>query len=469
MAEADPLLAKIAAFAAGFELSAASPGDIEAALLRIVDTFGAALGGFDEAASSRTRAIALASGGPPEATVFGTAAKACAEMAAFANATASREAEMNDVYMSRAGAGAHPSDVILPILALAEAREASGAAFLASVLVAYEIYVQMSDEIGIDGFDQTTLAGIAVAAGAARVAGLGQARIAQAVSMAAVANNPLNQARRDTASMWKSIASGQAGKAGVFAALLAEAGIEGPAQPFSGSCGWLRGLAGGADVLIDLGGASLRIGDVQIKPRASCQVTISSILAAEDAAAKTDGASAIEHVLVETYAFAQRSVGSGAHRWNPTTRESADHSIPYVVAATLCDGTVGPAQFRPERIADPRIRALMARVEVVADDSFTARHEAAVPEHHTRVTVTLSDGRRVVGLTGGASGDLADAPSAAMVEDKFLRVAKAPLGSARAREALAGVRGLTSLSRAGDLMPLFHIHDPVTPEGRAAQ
>lgn len=458
MADADGILSSIAGFAAGLDLGSVHDADIEAARLRILDTLGAALGGFDETASTLTRTMAMQSGGRAEATVFGTAQRTGIEMAAFANATASREAEMNDVYMSRAGAGAHPSDVILPILAMAEARGASGRDFLSAVLVAYEIYVQMSDDLNIEGFDQTTLAGLAVAAGAARVAGLDRHGIAQAVSIAAVANNPLNQARRDRASMWKAIASGQAGKAGVFAALAAEAGLEGPEAPFAGSCGLLHGLAGGRGDLGPLGVGRLRIGEVAIKPRASCQVTISAILAAEAAAAQISSPDQIVAVRVDTYAFAWRSVGSGAHRWDPRNRESADHSIPYVTAAALVDGSVGPAQFRPDRISDPVVRQLMAKVEVAPDDAFTARHEAAVSEHHSRVTVTLADARQVVGRTGGEHGDLADPADAARVQDKFLGVAKGLLGRGRALRAIAAVRGLEGMARAGDLMSLFTIN-----------
>jgi len=459
MSERDAILAAIADFSAGFDLSAAAVQDVEAARLRVLDTFGAALGGFDETASVLTRNLALRSGGPADATVFGTSCKTGIEMAAFANATASREAEMNDVYMSRAGAGAHPSDVILPILAVCEARNVSGRDFLAAVLIAYEIYVQMSDDLKIEGFDQTVLAGLAIAAGAARALGLDRRGIAQAVSIAAVANNPLNQARRDRISMWKAIASGQAGKAGVFAALAAEGGLEGPEQPFAGSCGWLHNLAQGEGSLGRLGaGERLRIGEVAIKPRASCQVTISAILAAEQAAARIDNPGQIAAVRVETYAFAWQSVGSGEHRWDPQSRESADHSIPYVTAAALVDGTVGPAQFRPDRLRDPLLRQVMSRVEVVPDDEFTARHQTAVPEHHSRVTVTMKDGSEVVGRSGGEHGDPSDVMNPLQVEDKFRKVAAGMLGADRSENAIIAVRDLTDMERAGDLHALFAVN-----------
>src|SRR5690606_6574377 len=108
-----------------------------------------------------------------------------------------------------------------------------------------------------------------------------------------------------------------------------------------------------------------------------------------------------ERVVVETYDQAVRLVGTGEQRWNPTTRETADHSIPYVVAAGRCDGTVGQRQFRDDRLWDPDLRALIQKIEVLNNEDFSEAYERQPRQHYTRVTVHTKAGEVVVGEAGG--------------------------------------------------------------------
>lgn len=463
--ETDELQERIADLACGLRFEMLLKEDADAAIVRVADTFAALAAGFDSPTARRARDFAVTRPSPGGATVIGTGAKVTPEMAAFVNATTSREAEWNDVYMSRGGGGSHPSDVVMPILAAAEHAGADGATFLAGVVIAYEIYMSFSDLVSITGFDQSGLAGIGVAAAAGRVMGLSRDQIRQAISIATVANNPLNQSRRNDLSMWKAAAAGQGGMAGLLAALMARHGMEGPSMPFQGAAGWCTHIARNAFDLpaLDPEGSRFRIRDTQIKPRASCQVTISSILAAEDAARRLpEGAAradAIAHVLVETYAYAKRGVGSAPHCWNPLSRESADHSIPYVVSAALIDGTVGPRQFQDDRLWDPQIRGLLPKVEVRADDAFCAAYEDYPRKHHTRVTVELVSGMRITGETGGPQGDLGDEPSRAQLERKFLDLTGSRLGESAARKALERLLGIASVGDIGEIAALLSIDE----------
>src|SRR5690606_15660595 len=97
--------------------------------------------------------------------------------------------------------------------------------------------------------------------------------------------------RRDTLTMWKAAAAGQAGRAGVFAAILARAGMQGPSLPFTGQLGWTKVVARNDLDMTTLDprkGHRLRLHDVMIKPRAACASAISSILAAEEAHRQID-------------------------------------------------------------------------------------------------------------------------------------------------------------------------------------
>jgi 2-methylcitrate dehydratase len=455
--KSDPLQDRIARFAASLAFENLAADDVQAAKARIIDTFAAAYAGFFSETAHAARVYAASLGAAGCATIIGTRERASPEAAAFANSTTSRQAEWNDVYMSRGGGGAHPSDVTLPILAAAEYAGASGKEFLTAVVIAYEIYMNLSDAVKITGFDQSVLAGIAVAAGAGRVLGLTEPQFKQAVSICAVANNAINQTRRDQLTMWKAAAAGQGGRAGVSAALMAKAGMEGPSLPFEGAAGWNQNVArnkyevGG----LDPQAARYRIRDALIKPRASCAVTISSIFAAEDAAREVRAAD-VERVLVETYAYAKNGVGTGEHRWNPNSRESADHSIPYVVAAALCDGTVGQRQFKDDRLWGADIRALLPRIEVQANDAFTEAYEAHPRLHYTRVTVHTKSGGVVVGQAGGPDKeDMGKEKSAAEIEAKFLSLAVDLIGEQRAKEALRRMWSLPEITNVKEIPPLF--------------
>jgi 2-methylcitrate dehydratase len=327
----------------------------------------------------------------------------------------------------------------MPLLGVAEHVRASGRELISAVVLAYEIYLRFSDVIGTRPFDCANYACLGVAVASAKLLGLTPAEISAAASMAVVPNNVLRQVRTGHLSMWKAVTAGHAGKAGVFAAMLAREGMNAPYLPFEGKSGWCDHIAGKRFALDAMGGDNTRfkILDTMIKPRSSCATTISSILAAEKTALALQGRTAdVERVTVEVYETAKAGMGTGEHHWNPDCRETADHSIPYVVAAALLDGTVTPRQFDDVHLHSPELRALLAKIEVVANDEFTRAYDRLPVEHHTRVNVVMRGGERYTGEAGGAKGDLSQPKSDVEIAEKFLGVADEFLGPERARTAL---------------------------------
>ena len=454
----DAIQQRLTEYALGLNYEDLPDDIVHIAKLRLIDTLGALIGGFDGEPCRIARAAAGLVSSPFAATIVGTRDQTSAEMAAFNGATA-RYVEMNDVYHWPGSGGGHPSDVVMPVLAVAEPGHSSGRDLITSLVLAYDIYLRLSDTVRVShqGFDATNYAVLGTVVAAGKLLGLSQAQLAQAISMAVVANAPLGQARTGALSMWKAVAAGQAGKAAVFAALLAREGMEGPDQPFEGAAGWNRAVAGGPFALEVLGGngTPFKIADVIVKPRSSCASTISSILAAEQAGAPLQSPTEVERVTVEVYAAAKRGMGTGEHLWHPETRETADHSIPYVVTATLLDGTVGPAQFYPDRMRDPQLQRLLQKVEVVANDEFTAAYERLPVEHRTRVTVVTRDGQRHIGEVSGLKGDVTDPMSDAEIEEKFRRLTEAHLGGARVRSVLDRLWNLEALADVAEVPAAF--------------
>lgn len=435
----DTIQTRLCEYAEQLSYSQLPDAVVGAAKLRVVDTFGALLAAYPDSSCQRIRSTAVT---PPDgggATILGSRAKTSTEMAAFINGTTARFAELNDAYHRAGIAGGHPSDVIASIFAVAEQTRSNGRALIEAVVLAYEVYLRLVDRCDLTGgFDYTTLVAIGSALGIGKLMALPQDRLRHCVAIAVVSNNALRQSRVGQLSLWKSAASGYAGRTAVFAAQMASAGAEGPYLPFEGEAGWLDHVAGGRFEISGMGGedTSYKIVESLIKPRPACGTTISSILAAEKAFAQLSDSSVIDRVTVETYFKAVRDNGRGDHHWNPQSRETADHSIPYLVAATLRNGTIGASSYQAEQLADPEIRRIIASLDVVEDVEFSAAYEKTPLEHRTRVRVITRDGRTLVEETGGPHGDVADFGDAPNIEDKFIRMAGGYLGSERAHAAL---------------------------------
>ncbi|MBI4304551.1 MAG: MmgE/PrpD family protein [Chloroflexi bacterium] len=455
----DKLQERLANYAYSLNYESLSSDAVHAAKVRVIDTLGSLIGGFFAEPCRIARAMAAQVSSPMSATVLGTREKSSVEMAAFANATAARYVEMNDVYHWPGSDGGHPSDVITPILAIAEPAHSSGRDFLTAVVLAYEIYLRLADSVKLAerGFDYTNYVCLGTGVASGKLLGLSQAQLAQCVSLSVVPNNSLSQARRGHLSMWKAMASGQAGKAGVFAALLARQGIEGPVSPFCGDYGWFMAVSGKTLSLDVMGGngTPFKIPDTIIKPRACCSNTISAALASEKVYPELKSARDIEHVKVEVWERAFRGSGSGEHHWHPQTRETADHSIPYVVAVALMDGSVGPRQFSPDRIADQELLALVQKVEVINNPEFTQAYMKIPAEHRIRVEVVTNDGKRHVSELSSIKGDPIDPMTDGEIEDKFRMQCEDFLGKDRVRFILDKLWQLEKMNDVAAIPPTF--------------
>jgi 2-methylcitrate dehydratase len=450
----DRLQSRLAGYAAALDYAALPPSTVQAAKVRVIDTLGALAGGFDGEPCAIARRMAARTPLADGATVYGTATRTTPEMAAFANATAARYVELNDVYHWPGSAGGHPSDVVMPLLGVAEHAGKGGRDVIAAVVLAYEIYLRLSDAIGRTAFDCANFACLGIAAGSAKLLGLPAGQIGDSLSMAAVPNSILRQVRTGHLSMWKAVTAGHAGKAGVFAALLAREGMNAPFLPFEGKSGWCDHIAGKRFALDVMGGngVSFKIEDTMIKPRSSCATTISSILAAEKVAPRVmQRLGEVERITVETYERAKIGMGTGEHHWDPDSRETADHSIPYVVAAALMDGAVTPRQFDNEHLASAELRGLLRKIEVVVNDDYTRDYEKVPVVHRSRVNVVLRGGERLSGEAGGDLGDLSQPKSDADMSRKFLGTAEPFLGAGRAKAALELLWKLDTLA---DVAPI---------------
>ena len=385
---------------------------------RTIDVLGCAMGAYEVKPSKMARAHALAATAEPGATVLGTRHKTTPELATFANGVMMRYLDFNDTSMAAQEAG-HPSDNIAAVLAAAEYARADARTVITGIALAYEVEGRFEDFLIRDkGWDYVTYVAISSAAGAGKVLGLNREQMANALALAATPNAALRQTRVGALSMWKGCAAANACRNGVFAALMARLGLTGPEEAFEGPKGFLNQVTGPIE-LPPLGGNStpFRVQTAKFKYlplEYHVQCAIEPALALRDALGGTTDE--IEKVIVDTYDFAVEAAADSPDKWDPVTRETADHSLPYMIAVALTRGGVWLDDLSEERFKDPILRPLMRKIEVRKNAELTRIY----PETNSfRIEIVTRSGQRHVRESRYAKGHPQNPMTDQEIETKF--------------------------------------------------
>lgn len=382
---------QLARFVTDSDYSSLSPAAAEQLKIRVLDTLGVAIGALDAEPLVAIRKLTQSLGGNGASTLIGGGTSA-PDRAAFYNTALSRYLDYMDSYLA-AGETNHPSDNIGAVLAAAESAGASGKDFLTAVAVAYQIHTRLSDvaPVRAKGFDHTVQGAYAVAAAAAKALGLNAEQTANAIAISGTANNALRVTRTGDLSHWKGLAYPQVGKEGTHAALLASAGITGPAEVFEGNKGFKDTIAG--EFSIDWQAEELENVLRTIIKKHNAEIHSQSAIDAAIDITRYENfrAEDIEAVRIRTFQVAYDIIGGGEEgdKRRIRSKEEADHSLPYMVAAALLDGQVQPEQYAPERIIADDVQQLLQKVTVKPDDGYSARFPEEMP---SRVEVELKDG-----------------------------------------------------------------------------
>ena len=415
---------------------------------RIIDAVACGLAAAREDPPGQARR-ALSSLGPSgPATIFGTGERTSPDLAAFVNGYLVRYLDYNDTYLSKEAL--HPSDNLAGLLAVAEDRGASGRDLMGALVAAYEIVCRLADASSIRdrGWDHVTYGGIAVAAAAAKLLGCDPEQIEQAINIAAATGINLRQTRVGELSMWKGAAYGGTARNGVFAAYLAREGFTGPAPVFEGLRGFMAQISGPLEIPQMAGegdgGGRFKILETDIKYWPAEYHSQAAIALALDLRSRGVRLEAIERITVRTFKVAVEIIGGEPEKWAPTTRETADHSMPYLVAAALLDGDITARQFTPARLASDDIRSLMARTRVVEQSDLTAAYPAGIP---TILEIAEKNGRMHSARMDFPPGHNRNPLTDAQINEKFTRLARPALEAQTER----AVEALWALDALGDV------------------
>jgi 2-methylcitrate dehydratase len=448
----DNIEQQLSSFAQSLSFADLDQEILHAIKLRFIDALGCALGAFNADSSQIARDIALSARSHDGSGIIGACEKSSPELAAFANTAMIRCLDLNDDYFGKDGP--HPSDTIGAVLAVADSVHSDGKSFITGVAVAYEVLCTLADAVGLRdrGWDYVTFTALAAALGSAKLLKLSDEQIRNCLRVAAVANGALGQTRLGELSMWKGLASANACRNGVFACILASHGVTGPDLAFTGKQGMMAQISGPLD-LANLGAPPLRAGIVYLKRWPvfySAQTSVQAALELRDRVAVGD----IEKLTVETY---KRVLGRGAsdpERWTPKSRETADHSVPFCVAAALLDGNITSATFDSRRFLDGDVVQLMSKVELREDPEFTKQY----PEvWNCRITAETSRGERRLAHVKYPKGHPKAPFTDSEVEAKFTELAQPLLRVDRCRSFLDFAWHLEEARDIGELFKLLSL------------
>ncbi len=346
------------------------------------------------------------------ASIFGVDAAAQPEWAAWANGVAVRELDYHDTFL--AAEYSHPGDNIPPILAVAQHTGADGAALVRGIATGYEIQMDLVRAISLHKhkIDHVAHLGPSAAAGIGTLLGLAPETIYQAIGQALHTTTATRQSRKGQISTWKAHAPAFAGKMAVEAIDRAMRGQTSPAPIWEGEDGVIAWLLDGPDgryevPLPEAGESKRAILDSYTKEhsaeyQAQAWIDLARKLGVQHPELRNPDA--VTAIVLHTSHHTHYVIGSGANdpqKYDPTaSRETLDHSIPYIFTVALQDGAWDHvASYAPERAGRPDTVALWHKVTTAEDAEWTRRYHSEDPDEKAfggRVEIELADGSRIV-------------------------------------------------------------------------
>jgi len=448
--------AAMSQWAAGLKFDDLSQDAIYQAKRFLLDSVGCALGGYQQHDVTIALEVLDEIAGPGKATVIGTGKSMDVVSASLANALMIRCMDYNDIYWKQDPS--HPSDIFPAAMGCCERAGGDGRELIVGLVLGHEFEMRLCEAafpgIRERGWHHATLTAFVSPMVAARMLHLDCSKMQHAIGISASARATLGAVTAGKLTMMKNTVDPMATQSGVLAALLAERGYSGPEHVIDGKEGLVHcfGPEWKLNILTDGLGESWRITQCGMKAfptEALTHTPISATLAlVKDNDLKPDE---VAKVHIRTTARGA-DILSDASKYDPHTKETADHSLPYVIAAAIAERQVTPLQFTMEKIMDPTIREQLNKIVVVAD----AEIEKVFPAlQRVVVTIQTTDGREFSKQLDYPKGDPRNPLTDKEVEEKFEALADPVMTPAARRRAMDAIWNLDKQASVTELMKLF--------------
>jgi 2-methylcitrate dehydratase len=429
---------------------------VDAAKRFLYDSIGCALGGYRQEDCHILLEHVRQMGGSEQATCIGSGLRTSVVNAALFNALAIRAMDYNDIYWK--ADPSHPSDIIPAATSVCEWRKLSGKELIVGTVLGHEMEMRLCEaaDPGIRerGWHHATLTAFVSPMVAARMLKLSPSQMQHAIGIAASHSCTLGAVTAGKLTMMKNTVDPMSTQAGVQAALLAEKGYTGPEHVIDGKEGLVHcyGPEWHLNILTDGLGERFKIADCGMKAfpiealshspvTAALQIVIEHEIKPDDVA----------EIKVETLARAADILTDPA-KYRPTSKETADHSLPYCLAVAVADRQVTPQQFINERIRDPKLHPLMDAVKAVGNEEFERLFPKTQP---SRVTITTKAGQSHSARVDVPKGDYRDPMTMDEIEVKFNALAAGAFTQDQCDRIRQTVMNLEQLSDTGELMRML--------------
>lgn len=423
----------------------------------LYDSIGCAFGGYHTKDVRIIRNIYKDMGGTEEATVLVFGDKIPAVNATLVNSLMIRALDFNDIYWKEDPS--HPSDLIPAALATAEMVGASMEEVITAIVLAYE-FEQRLCEFAVPGIRErkwhhATLTQFVSPIVAGKILGLTVDQMVNAIGISGSHNHTIGCPTAGKLTMMKNTVDPMAVQAGVFAAMMAQRGYTGTEAVFEGKEGFMDCFFGwdvkeqkvkpvqmqgretlgewkwDIEKLIGGLGNSFKILECSMKAFPTEALTHTHISATLKVVTKNNITyDQIESVTITTIARAC-DILFDPHKYRPESRETADHSLPYCIAAALVDHKITTSSFSEEKLKDPRIWEVIDKIHGEASEEFEKMFPAKQP---SKVVIKTKDGREFSEYLEYPKGDPREPMTMEDLDNKFEGLTEKLLVAGRRKE-----------------------------------
>ncbi len=397
---------KMADFVLNLDYESIPAPAIKEAKRFLLDSVGCALAAVNNEDMAAMYRFTEKLGGTPEATLIGSGHRTNAANAALMNSLLVRALDYNDIYWEQDPS--HPSDIIFGAMSPAEALGIGGRETLVAIMIAYELELRwcLACFPGVRevGWHHATLTQLVSPFVAGRIYGLNREQLIAAAGISGSSHYTLGGVVAGHLTNMKNTADPLATQAGVLAAMMAREGYEGPVEVIEGKEGFqhvLHNVELKPEILLEGLGTNFMITDCGYKAFPTEALTHQPMSAVLNIMQNNDlVAEDLAKIHIQTTARGA-DILSDPSKYDPQTKETADHSLPYCLAAAAADGGVYPNSFSDEKLFDPRIRTLLGKIEIVANEEIDKMFPAT---KRAIATIETNDGRQFVETVDHAKG-----------------------------------------------------------------
>ena len=424
----------------------------------LFDSIGCAFGAMNTKDVNAIYKIYREMGGKPEATVIGFGDKFPAVNTTLINSLMIRALDFNDIYWKEDPS--HPSDLIPAALSVAERQGKSTEDVIVAIVLAYEFEQRMC-EFAVPGvrerkWHHATITQFVSPIVAGKLLDLNEDQMVNAIGINGCHNHTIGCPTAGKLTMMKNTVDPMSVQTGVFAALMAKDGYTGTEAIFEGKEGLMDVFGPDWDEqkLLKGLGDSFKILECSMKAFPTEALTHTHLTATLKLVKENDiKPEEIKEVVVTTIARAC-DILFDPHKYKPESRETADHSLPYCLAAAIVDRQITTNSFSEEKLKDPKIRAVINKIKGDASIEFEKMFPAKQP---SRVIIRTNEDEEFSQYLEYPKGDPREPMTDEDIAEKFNALSSKVLNSERQKEIRDAIFNFEKIDTMKDFMEMLAV------------